>query len=590
MPPRRAAADPVSSTPAPIRRNPPRQRRAPPHPDSPVTYALPNAGADLPGSSDDEYQTSSSPLANPSPQEREPSVEVLDSPPGHAGPSFDDIHIDHDRRDNDFFEFSDDEGDRSDDFPESIVYQNPGNPFAFPGQENRRVEIENNEIRTIAADDLTTYDFTEEQNFMARVDVVGLTYRERIELLIGEVERMQGTAVGPASDVPPGSEHSAGALMREEAESGAVVVPQEVEEERALYLINVHLLNGRRTFVQILPALPPDTTIIERLSTGMLSRMIGSLDRTQFYIATADVPVDVSGDYMNWIYNFRELGTWQELEDGSNEGLSLVRPVPNSPARTALLAGRQMSDGVPVYAIYIYHQDVHSSSAPAIAAPALAPAPATVTLLAPAPVSIPGQTPAHAAGAAPTLDEGEEQAVTVDPEIARYLRQRFANRLERIVQAGRARCAQAYRHCMQEKNVMAICDALGLDLTRRSWVPVNVPGGLVIGYSDVVVTAGLVQKTFSTVRTAVDRAREARRLLARYFLSRGQGEPRPEDISEEMETQFRRLNDVLKVMLVESDIDESFLHDESGSAEAEALNMSFATFQRDVNLVRRKLM
>ncbi|KAJ7923990.1 hypothetical protein B0H13DRAFT_1864454 [Mycena leptocephala] len=73
----------ATRAPSPARRNPPRERRNPRHPDSPVSFAPPSAAQQVPDSSDDEavstYQQQAPDL----------SVEILDGPPSHNNNTFD---------------------------------------------------------------------------------------------------------------------------------------------------------------------------------------------------------------------------------------------------------------------------------------------------------------------------------------------------------------------------------------------------------------------------------------------------------------------------------------------------------------------
>jgi hypothetical protein len=127
----------------------------------------------------------------------------------------------------------------------------------------------------------------------------------------------------------------------------------------ALYFVTVQNPDIARSFVATLPASPPDFTLLNRLSSapGLLGRVLSSLNpHTDYLVGTSDTPVDVSSDYMNHIYNFQELQSWALVEQEGSAYLSLLTPVPASPARSALLATRRMADVVPVYVLYIYYK------------------------------------------------------------------------------------------------------------------------------------------------------------------------------------------------------------------------------------------
>jgi hypothetical protein len=166
-----------------------------------------------------------------------------------------------------------------------------------------------------------------------------------------------------------------------------------------------------------------------------------------------------------------------------------------------------------------------------------------------------------------------------------YLQERFSHRLDRIAHAGSTPgYGTAYRHCMQEKHFTAICNMLGLDLSGRTFTPVIINEQLSISYEDIVRCTGLNKKTLSTARTWVGKARVARRRLARHLLERDAlgGASTLTAEEKEEEDKLRRLSKVLHVMLVESDISDEFLTDETGCPESSAFGMKFETFKSEV--------
>ncbi|KAJ7774174.1 hypothetical protein DFH07DRAFT_767383 [Mycena maculata] len=526
---RSPAAHSPTRTVSPPRRNPSRARRNPRRPDSPISYAAHGAIEEVPDSEEEGEDVAH---ASSQQQEREPSVEILNSPPGGCTEEDDD---------------------------DSTVLPDRGPPE--------------------------------------------LTYRQRVDLLIAEIHRLQGPTAspvlsGPAAPLVPPAVRSEdegdtpeGASM---LESTSVEAPGDTAEGGVNAVLTKTMLTsspveGGRTFTQKLPtSIPPDSTLIERLSTGQLGRMLNGLDRTKFFVGTSDFPVDVTGDFMNYLYRFHDLGlngSLGALETGEDAGLATITPVPYSPIRSTLLANLGMSDHTPVYTIYIYHQDASS---------ALESGPPAALLLTPIihshlPETNPTPTLATSGPPAPNLPVAVpaiESEMYVDPAVAAYLRNRFATRLQSIVRAGNASgYGTGYRHCMQEKHFMASCNMLGLDLAQRRFAPIQV-NNLAISYHDVVQTAGLNKKTFATARTAVGRAREARHRLGWYFSS--QNVPAV-PLGDDLEVRLERVNKILKAMLGESDIDDHFLSDETGSVEAEAIKPSFERLKADTSLVLQSL-
>jgi hypothetical protein len=123
-----------------------------------------------------------------------------------------------------------------------------------------------------------------------------------------------------------------------------------------MFFVGVQSLEGSRLFVEVLRTGPPDHTIIQRLSSGLLGRTLSQLrPRAQFLVGTADVPASVFVDYMSYLHQFRELGSWELVETNGNSELAGLTPASSSASRSQLLLSRQLSDNVPLYVIYIYH-------------------------------------------------------------------------------------------------------------------------------------------------------------------------------------------------------------------------------------------
>ncbi|KAJ7144542.1 hypothetical protein C8R44DRAFT_916583 [Mycena epipterygia] len=510
MPPRRPAPE------GPPRRNPPRSRNAPHRPDSPVTY-VPGPIMDE-SMSDDESVYALSVRAEsppPAPSDNDSDLDILSGPPP---------------------------------------------------------------MRTS----------TSEANTMAQVNAPGITYEARLRLLIAQICRLEGTnspAAAPAVVAPapaePLLEGERGPPLTATPPTVGVVsdpIPQYPEGRchmcasiyhkhsppiigMAVFFIGLQVPGGGRTFVEVRHDRGPDSGLLSRLLSGanLLGRALRRVEDLceRYYVGTAVVPVDVLGDYMNHVNCFCELGSWTDLDGAEDSPLCDVTPAPASPARTALLVDRGLSDDVQVWIIYIYHEesDTVLNAAqpvnPQIGSDSVVTAPG-------APIQ---PMAAAASPAAPSM-------------LQHYLMTRFAHQFARIDVALNSAYGTAYRNCRLEKHVISICHALGLNLNLRTFVPVTVEGRE-IGYSDVILSTGLNINTFGGMRTTVTKALQARRQLGRYIRDRDNRTLAPV----KLDTEFRRFFEVLTFMLQESDLDDVHLMDTSGSAESQAMNYGMESFR-----------
>ncbi|KAJ7741797.1 hypothetical protein DFH07DRAFT_777984 [Mycena maculata] len=501
------------------RRNPPRARNPRPRADDPVTYVLPASTSET--GSDNEaqsaYEISDDDNTAPTGGDINDNsdIEVLDGPPVLSNALVPDF------------------GHESHYVPtEDVPGTDPG-----PDDEEDALMLD---LSNFVPDPM----YRVNTEFFCQLE--GHDYIEQVNLLIEEIHRLR-------------PESSAAAVP--ETISPVNVVEERLEDDLTLFFIGVQVPQGRRVFVQSLCTAAPDHTLFERLSAEIpiLGRALRNIeDCAKFYIGTTRVPVDIPGDYMNHVYGFRELGSWAEAETNENLFLSLATPAPASQQRTALLTAQGLDDNVPLYILYIYHEiTTHSHFRKPRLSGMLRLLWRLHCLFLPV-VPAPPITNA-------TSSSGRRAAGHVDPACSAYLRAQFGNRLALIQKAG---YGTAYRHCMQEKHFMAICNTLGLNLNLRQFVPVAIPGGPETSYDDVVLAAGLNPNTFAGTRTTVAKARDARRRLARYKSAAERGEHR---LEENKHSQFLKFLPVLDAMLRESDIDDSYLTDTTGSPEAEAL-------------------
>ncbi|KAJ7238534.1 hypothetical protein B0H12DRAFT_1237888 [Mycena haematopus] len=398
-----------------------------------------------------------------------------------------------------------------------------------------------------------------EMAFERRVDAPSLTYQERVEMLIAEIHRLEGRTDSESMQTAesPGAQ---GEDSNPDVTAFSTQTPA-----NALYFVGIQTNEGRRSFVEVVATTPPDHTLIERISTGMLGRAVRGIRQNQadFYIGTSDCPVEVSEDYMNHVYGFRELGSWLDVETATNLELATLVPVSDSAPKMRLLGARRLNEHTPVYVLYIYHEQAQSlwTETP-VAIPQALPA-ATM------PATIPHSTGTLTSNIIAGLPQPSHiPGVTA---VQAYLEERFGHRLRQIRHVQTLHCGTAYRHCTAEKHVIAICTTLGLNLTAREC------------YDDIIQTAGLNKNTFGGIRTQVRNARDARRCLSRIIRGRDQTGWTPASNEEaEKDEDQRQFSATLDALLGEADIDETFLDDTTDSPQARALHMSYERFKSDV--------
>ncbi|KAJ7479008.1 hypothetical protein FB451DRAFT_1172131 [Mycena latifolia] len=394
-----------------------------------------------------------------------------------------------------------------------------------------------------------------ERRFMARVDAPGLTYRQRADLLIREIYRLRGqphpSTVSNALPVPP-------------PVTQALHTP--LDHGASIYYVGIQTPTQSGTFVQLQHLAAPDSTLLARLiqagfPLGRTLRAIPAIERSAFLIGTADIPVDITMDYMNHRNNFRELGSWPELE--TSPVLGLLAPIPQSPARSELLVSRNVPEDTSVYVLYVYHENSNMLFANAAVAPILtARAPAV-----PAPiVAAPGAVP--------------QNPVTL------YLRQHFPEQYASVAYA-QATYGSAYQHCLIERYVMEVARAVGITFANRSIIPAAV-NGLTIRLDDVAIAANIPAATFSTFRTELGKARKARKLVQRYQ-RRLALSPVPLFSDITIHPKLIDLLATLDAMLGEHLLDPGLLADGEGTVQAHAVSMTIGNLMADIAQATRWL-
>ncbi|KAJ7722236.1 hypothetical protein DFH07DRAFT_972031 [Mycena maculata] len=372
----------------------------------------------------------------------------------------------------------------------------------------------------------------------------GLSYQQRAGLIIAEIHRLRGDAVEPVAEdnaLPP--THSN--------------VPT-ADLHLSLYFVGVQTPMGSRTFVQPLQLAAPDSTLLTRLIAAgrPLGRALGRLGNYGAYlVGTAKVPIAIEADYMSHRHNFRELGSWHDMQ--TSPTLGALAPVPHSRLSSDLLTAHNMDLDADVYVLYVYHEDADTLTGTQPALNAAIPLPPTAV--------------------------GPAVGPTARNSTTEYLRGTFPAYFERITHA-QATYGTAYQHCLIERYIGSICREVGI-VFGRTITPGRTTAGLDIYPNDVSTAAGIAPTTFSSYRTDFTKARKVRTLLQRYRDLREQG-PVP-GVDDQNEVRFGVLLPMLDAMLGPEILAESFLSDTSGGPEAQAVSQGITPFQRSItNAIR----
>ncbi|KAJ7430222.1 hypothetical protein B0H11DRAFT_1943453 [Mycena galericulata] len=170
--------------------------------------------------------------------------------------------------------------------------------------------------------------------------------------------------------------------------------------------------------------------------------------------------------------------------------------------------------------------------------------------------------------------------------VTTYLRDTFPAHFQQIAHA-QATYATAYQHCLVERYGMSVCHEAGITF-GRTIVAGHTPSGQEILPNDVAIAAGLPPATFATFRTEFVKVRQARALLKRYMQRVRDHGPVP-GVTDENAVKFSALLPVLDAMLGDQILDQRFLSDSTGSAEAEAVNIGIGPFMVRINNARTVL-
>ncbi|KAJ7290930.1 hypothetical protein C8J57DRAFT_1457969 [Mycena rebaudengoi] len=370
---------------------------------------------------------------------------------------------------------------------------------------------------------------------MSQVDAPGLTIQERAALLIAEIHRLQGT-VQHITDRQP---------------SPTAMPEASLPPEDSVYFVGLQTLTASQSFCQRLTLVSPDRNTLSRLTEAgfPLGRALGTLqNHHEYLVGTADIPVEISGDYMAIRNNFQELGSWHGLETAPESSLASLAPIPDSNVRTDLLSRRRLNQSTPVYVLYIYHQAASPLYLPSTITPV------TLAAFAPAP------TPS-----------------AVSSDISAYLLNQYRSTYNDIAGVLATPYGTAYKQCLLERYCMQICGALNIIFARQI-IP-SLAGGFSIRPEHVADAAQINPVSFNGMRTKFSKVRQARRLLQGY-----QYQNQTADAGGERDAQhnkFQFLISVLEKMLAETVLP----HGAVGLVESHIVSMSISPFMTDIEEV-----
>ncbi|KAJ7159922.1 hypothetical protein C8R43DRAFT_1124288 [Mycena crocata] len=416
----------------------------------------------------------------------------------------------------------------------------------------------------------------QERTFLKGVDEPHLTYRERVNLLVAEIHHLRGTA-------PPSSQIAAEVDLQSEITPACCIDVSPARPGAGNLTLQSFLLEFG--FQKVVGPLSRCTTHLRLMQHSLTASLLVhnrsdvrwlpfpllivkiSMWEQQKLLAMYSITF-VTGDmaFTNWALGRRSLHSVR------NHCL---------PSHLHLLPPSVLSDDVLVYIIYIYFEVTLFSFFRTNPLTSFCQTPES--LWTPLPLTAPVPLPQAPAATAPLAHALASSAGTpeapIDPAVTEYLRSRLASRYGRVSVAMSTPMSTpygtAYRHCMIEKHIIAICIAVGINLNGRIFTPVTVNGGLQITYDAIIITGGQNVNTFSGMRTTVAKARDLPRALASYTRERDQGLRQP--VAED--GKWTRFMDVLDAMLRESDPEDSLLTDLGGTPAGEAINYGINKFR-----------
>ncbi|KAJ7780602.1 hypothetical protein DFH07DRAFT_765129 [Mycena maculata] len=233
----------------------------------------------------------------------------------------------------------------------------------------------------------------------------------------------------------------------------------------------------------------------------------GLSPRAAFRVAVSRVPEEVQNDFMSFHNAFLEVGQLDVVYAAPADS-ARVRPARDSELRSGLLASLGLADTVSVYVIYVYPEVFQLLLQNLWLLTAWAQNYSPLTSLA---VAAPIIHPNLPVAPPPTPANGTSHALNG------YLELNYAARKDQLTALLNMPGYQsAYKHCLIERHIMSVCNALGIIFSARQIVAAEVEfEGLTVYIcpDDIALWMGILPGQFATCRTEVTAARAAHLLL-----------------------------------------------------------------------------
>ncbi|KAJ7089449.1 hypothetical protein C8R44DRAFT_751453 [Mycena epipterygia] len=303
---------------------------------------------------------------------------------------------------------------------------------------------------------------------------------------------------------------------------------------------------------EVTPIAVQDTNV----ANGPAGRALESLGpRSEYRVGISRVPEDLVGDFMSFRHGFTEVGHLDDVYSAPADSAHVQR-ARDSDARTAVLASLGLDDSAEMFVVYAYPE--HTS-----------------------PLAAPAGVPSPMQSAAPGGDAARSG-------VNRYLDEHYAARRDQLrALLNMPGYQSAYKHCLIERQIMSVCNSLGIIFTARQIVAAELEfqGSTIhIRPDDIAAWMDISAGLFATCRTEVAAARAAHLLLRQLVVHEQQGHP----IVPPMEPRHRSLLETLNSMMssrILSPVDPTSgymaaAHLQAG--DASAARMKIATFKTQI--------
>ncbi|KAJ6503620.1 hypothetical protein C8R45DRAFT_1091397 [Mycena sanguinolenta] len=415
------------SEPPLVRRYPLRSGRGPPrHPDSPVSFAIPQARGTVDDTSNSDDESAES-VHDDFIEDLEAGIaaEALQHVSNAAESMAPEPIVVHSR------------SPTPDVFDASGEFHDAGIPQAMlrPCYLQESLHREEQELHDASMDSDDDSVLLNEPSIMS-VDSGEGTLQERADCLVQHILRLQPGGPTPPSRqgsptpteilTPPRASHRvpvSTTLLAAQGSGMITVTGLQGGPLPALYFVGIQTQTSARSFCQLrsfLDADANDGAIFRRLQLagGPVGRALSTIiDRRHFYVGTSDQPIDIGSLFE------------VELHDGANVQFL---PIPESPALSALIQSQRVDENMNVYVLYVYHEDADSLLLATAPANSLGTSHTVIALPAPSVSALPSVS---------TNNAGLNQ-------VAAYLQARFAPEYSQLAAWRSSSYGSAYNHCL----------------------------------------------------------------------------------------------------------------------------------------------